>query len=61
MPLAVGTGLIDERGKFFRVADVWVSFDHHGHYPEGVHVFLEPTEIPVERLDASGREYFRVG
>jgi hypothetical protein len=27
-----------------RVVDVWLSYDHHGRFGEGLHVFLEPVE-----------------
>jgi hypothetical protein len=41
-PLSIGSGVIWHSGeKRFRVVDLWVSYDHHGHFDIGTHVFLE--------------------
>jgi hypothetical protein len=39
-PLTIGSGLIYRR---FRVEDVWFSYDKHGQFAVGMHVFL--TEV----------------
>ena len=44
--LAIGAGVVLNDGRRFRVADVWMSFDHHGRFSEGAHIFLEPAEEP---------------
>ena len=41
--LVKGQGVIWPDGRRFRVEDSWFSFDHHGHFGTGLHVFL--TEI----------------
>lgn len=45
-PLRRGDGLIRSFGGYpeesrWRVVDIWVSYDHHGYFDDGVHAFLE--------------------
>jgi hypothetical protein len=44
IPLSKGDGLLWSDGTRYRVADKWVSYDHHGHFGEGLHIFLERVE-----------------
>lgn len=43
LPLVKGDGVVTRDGRF-RVVDVWFSFDQHGHFDVGLHVFLERSE-----------------
>jgi hypothetical protein len=36
-----GQGVLWHDGRRFRVVDSWFSFDKHGHFGIGLHVFLE--------------------
>lgn len=58
-PLALGTGVIWSDGERYRVVDIWVSYDHHGHFNDGVHVFLEPVEPDDDRPKRLAPHYFR--
>lgn len=54
-PLAIGDGLIMGTPEFpgaprWRVVDVWASYDHHGHFDAGIHVFLRPVKDTTEDL-----------
>lgn len=56
-----GDGLLGSDGTRYRVADRWVSYDHHGRFGEGLHIFLERVE-PFSEDDTLGRlapDYFR--
>jgi hypothetical protein len=57
--LSKGDGVLWE--KRYRVVDTWLSFDKHGRFDVGLHVFLEPIEEGGED-DTLGRfapDYFR--
>jgi hypothetical protein len=61
LPLRKGDGVLLGDGPRYRVADVWLSYDHHGHFSEGLHVFLEEVE-PSSADDTLGNlalQYFR--
>ena len=54
-----GTGVIWHDGRRLRVADAWFSYDKHGRFDFGFHVFLE--EIRDSRDDLPKRlepDYF---
>jgi hypothetical protein len=34
----------------FEVVDSWFSFDHHGHFGDGLHIFLEEITDPSDDL-----------
>lgn len=53
-----GTGVLGNNGDMYRVVDSWLSFDHHGRYGEGMHIFIEPAEEPNTLLDLAP-DYFR--
>jgi hypothetical protein len=57
-PLAVGDGLIWADGRRYRVIDKWVSYDHHGHFDDGVHIFLEPVTTDDDRPKRIAPTYF---
>jgi hypothetical protein len=61
MPLNIGDGFLWSDGTRYRVVDRWLSFDHHGHFNESLHVFLESVEPFSEddRLGNAAPEYFR--
>lgn len=44
LPLVRGQGVLWGDGKRYRVADSWLSFDRHGQFDIGMHVFLERVE-----------------
>jgi hypothetical protein len=60
MPLNIGDGFLWSDGKRYRVVDRWLSFDHHGHFNESLHVFLESVEEFSEhdRLGNAAPDYF---
>jgi hypothetical protein len=58
--LPIGAGVLGNNGDFYRVRDIWMSFDHHGHYPEGMHIFMESAEIDGALLSPTARQYFQV-
>lgn len=60
LPLHIGDGLLWGDGRRFRVKDRWISYDHHGHFPEGLHIFLEPVEEfgADDRLAKLAPDYF---
>jgi hypothetical protein len=44
VPLRKGDGVyLGHPAPRCRVVDVWLSYDHHGRFGEGLHVFLEPV------------------
>lgn len=61
LPLVKGDGFIWGDGKRYRVVDRWMSYDHHGHFNDGLHIFLEPVEEfgPDDRLGHLAPRYFR--
>lgn len=59
-PLRRGDGVIINEGRRYRVTDLWFSYDHHGHFNDGTHVFL--TEVSGSEDDLPGQlapSYFR--
>lgn len=56
--LATGTGVL-LGGDRYRIVDSWMSFDHHGVFDDGLHVFVEPVEPEDDRLKKLEPEYFR--
>lgn len=58
--LTKGDGVLWD-GTRYRVADVWLSFDKHGHFDVGYHAFLEPIEHrgDDDRLARHAPDYFR--
>jgi hypothetical protein len=58
--LPIGSGVLGPRGDFYRVRDVWFSFDHHGYFGEGYHVFLEQVELDRDKLSPDARRYFQL-
>ena len=61
LPVSIGDGILDSDGTRYRVTDKWISYDHHGHFGEGLHVFLERVE-PYSDGDTLGNlapDYFR--
>lgn len=60
LPLFIGDGLLWSEGKRYRVVDRWISYDHHGRFGEGLHIFLEPVEEfgPNDRLGSLAPDYF---
>jgi hypothetical protein len=62
VPLRKGDGVfLGDDSPCCRVVDVWLSYDHHGHFGEGLHVFLEPVESFSEddTLGNAAPAYFR--
>jgi hypothetical protein len=61
IPLSKGDGLLWGDGARYRVVDKWVSYDHHGRFAEGLHLFLEPVEAFGEddTLGNAAPDYFR--
>jgi hypothetical protein len=57
-PLQIGQHVLGGGGEFYRVIDVWLSFDRHGLFDTGQHVFLERAELPRAQFTDRGREYF---
>ena len=58
----VGHGVIDSKGRRWRVVDVWHSGDKHGAVDYGVHAYLEPVMAGSED-DRPGNlhpSYYRV-
>jgi hypothetical protein len=57
---AIGDGWLWGDGTRYRVADRWLSLDHHGHFNDGWHVFLERVEVggDDDRLQHLAPEYF---
>lgn len=58
LPIQVGQHILGPRGDFYKVVDVWFSFDHHGLFGDGQHVFMEPAELPRDQMTVRGRDYF---
>lgn len=58
LTLPVGTGTV-VLGKCYRVVDTWFSYDHHGIFNLGWHIFLEPATKEDNRLRSIEPEYFR--
>jgi hypothetical protein len=61
LAISIGDGLLNNDGTRYRVKDKWISYDHHGRFPEGLHVFLERVE-PFSDDDTLGNlapDYFR--
>lgn len=58
--LSKGDGVVLENGPRYRVRDSWLSFDKHGRWDIGMHVFLESVEEGGEddTLDRIAPEYF---
>lgn len=59
--LSKGDGVLWGDGTRYRVADTWLSFDKHGRFDTGLHVFLDRIEEGGED-DTLGRlapDYFR--
>lgn len=58
-PPAIGSGVLLPDGERWRVVDVWVSYDKHGHFDRGVHVFIKLAEPDEDRLKLLAPHYFR--
>lgn len=58
LQLANGTGLI-LKGECYRVVDSWMSFDHHGRFDDGMHIFLEVAKDKDNRVKQLAPDYFR--
>jgi hypothetical protein len=61
VPLRKGDGVyLGHPAPRCRVVDVWLSYDHHGRFGEGLHVFLEPVEEfgPDDTLGNLAPDYF---
>ena len=58
--LSRGDGFVWGDGTRYRVADTWLSFDKHGRFDVGLHVFLERVEEGSEddRLGRLAPDYF---
>ena len=56
--LATGTGII-LGGERYRVVDSWMSFDHHGRFDDGMHIFLEVAKDKDNRVKQLAPDYFR--
>ncbi|MEU9032776.1 hypothetical protein AB0D46_35785 [Streptomyces sp. NPDC048383] len=56
--LPVGTGVL-LRGDRYRVVDSWFSYDHHGVFNDGLHVFVELVTEEDDRLRHLAPDYFR--
>lgn len=58
--LHIGQGVIWHDGRRLRVVDSWYSFDHHGYFNDGLHIFLE--EVTDDEDDLPKRmapDYFK--
>ena len=63
LPLNRGDGIVWSDGTRYRVTDRWLSYDHHGHFNEGLHIFLRRVDAFSED-DTLGRlapDYFGDG
>jgi hypothetical protein len=60
LTLSKGDGVLWGDGTRYRVVDTWLSFDKHGRFDVGMHVFLEPVEpfSDDDRLGRLARDYF---
>jgi hypothetical protein len=58
VPVANGMGFVWAGTGRFRVVDVWTSYDHHGRFEEGQHVFLAPVRADDDRLKHLAPDYF---
>jgi hypothetical protein len=58
MPIQIGQHILGGAGEFYEVVDVWFSFDHHGLFGDGQHVFMEPAELPRDKMSSRGQQYF---
>lgn len=58
--LSKGEGVLWADGTRYRVGDVWLSFDKHGRFDVGFHVFLERVEEgdADDRLQRIAPNYF---
>ncbi|MCU1613015.1 MAG: hypothetical protein JWO98_555 [Frankiales bacterium] len=56
-PHTIGTGVV--LGDRYRVVDSWMSFDHHGVFDDGLHIFLERVTEDDDRLKRIAPSYFR--
>lgn len=56
--LPVGSGVL-VLGDCYRVVDSWFSYDHHGVFALGQHVFLEEATEENNRLKHIAPAYFR--
>lgn len=54
----IGDGLLAPGGTRYRVVDRWLSFDHHGRFNDGWHVFLGEAEGTDDRLRLLAPDYF---
>lgn len=60
MPLPqIGSGYIDGDGHRYRIVDVWLSHDHHGHHNDGYHVWLDDvSHSPDDRPGLDQPSYY---
>ncbi|MFH8692626.1 hypothetical protein ACH4EC_37955 [Streptomyces anulatus] len=58
LTLPVGAGVL-VLGECYRVVDTWFSYDHHGVFNLGWHVFLERATEEDNRLQRLAPDYFR--
>jgi len=53
-----GDGIVMPGGRRFRVVDAWLSFDAHGRFHTGWHVFLAPVVDYDDRLRHLAPSYY---
>lgn len=58
LPLSIADGLLWGDAKRYRVVDRWFSFDRHGVFDAGLHLFIEPVAEEDDRLAHEEPEYF---
>ena len=54
-----GQGIIWSDGERYRVVDTWFSIDHHGHFNDGLHVFMELVDPKDDLPRMLAPAYFR--
>ncbi|MEU8740641.1 hypothetical protein [Streptomyces halstedii] len=57
--LPVGAGVLLGNGNRYRVVDSWFSYDKHGIFDLGLHVFVVPAAGGDDRLGQLAPDYFR--
>jgi hypothetical protein len=59
LDLPVGAGVLLGSGGRYRVVDTWFSYDNHGIFNVGLHIFLAPATEEDDRLKQIEPAYFR--
>lgn len=54
----IGQGVVDRRGRRWRVRDVWVVYEKHGAVEYGVYAFITPAVGAEDRMLQIDPQYY---